>query len=121
MIFGFKAGEARPHSGIGVLRDAVCVGFTFVVKRTTGVQQADVIGKVAVEHAHAAFVGAVVKAQGQIAGYGFFLGQIGVAHFIGTGGHVGAIGVQLIEGWRAFGVAQCGGQRPDRGEGEDCP
>ena len=42
--------------------------------------------------------------------------QAGIADFKGTGGHVGAIGIQLVEGRGTLGVAKAGGQRPDRVE-----
>ena len=64
-------------------------------------------------------MGAVVKAQRQVAGHGFFFLQVGIAQLIGAGGDVGAVGIQLVEGWCAFGVAQGGGQGPDRRKGVD--
>ena len=79
-------------------------------------QQADVVAEVAVEHAHAALVRAVVETQGQVAGDRLLLRKPRVAHLVGAGGDVSAIGIQLVEGRCTFGVAQAGGQRPHRGQ-----
>ncbi len=117
VILGFKACETRTHTGIFVLRDAAGVFLAFVIQGATAAQQADVVGEVAVEHAEAALVGAVVEAQRQVAGHGFFFRQVGVAQFIGAGGDVSAVGIQLVEGRGTFGVAEGGGQGPDRREG----
>ncbi|MNJ41403.1 hypothetical protein D3C77_363270 [compost metagenome] len=73
-------------------------------------QQANVVAEMAIEDADTAFVRTVVKAQGQVAGNRFLFAQIRIADFISAGGDVGAIGIQLIEGRCAFGVAQGGCQ-----------
>ncbi|MNE42402.1 hypothetical protein D3C80_1365250 [compost metagenome] len=66
----------------------------------------------AVEHADTALVGAIVEAQGQVGGNGLFLVQAGIAHLKGPRGHMRTVGIKLIEGGGALGVAQVGGQRP---------
>ncbi|MNW15687.1 hypothetical protein D3C71_2142760 [compost metagenome] len=64
----------------------------------------------AIEHADTAFVRAVVEAQGQVAGDRFLFIQVRIADLIGAGSDVGTIGIQLVEGRCAFGVAKGGCQ-----------
>ncbi len=98
----------------------VMVIFAMVVvmplANVAGADQADVVAEVTVEHPDTALVGAVVETQGQVGGNGFFLVQAGIANLEGSSGHVGTIGIQLVEGRGALGVAEVGGQRPDRVE-----
>ncbi|MNY49368.1 hypothetical protein D3C86_1847840 [compost metagenome] len=77
-----------------------------VMVGVAGGKQADVIGKVAVEHADAALVHAVVETQGKVAGNRLFLVQIGIADLKRASRHMGAIGIQLVEGRGTFGVTK---------------
>ncbi|MNN21815.1 hypothetical protein D3C81_1351500 [compost metagenome] len=128
-ILGLEAVEARPHTFVQVLGHVtgvlmivimvvVFIAMVMIVvmafAHIAAGQQADVVAEVAVEHPDAAFVHAVVEAQGQVAGNRLLFAQVRIADFKRAGGDVGAIGIQLVEGRCAFGIAQGRGQRPDR-------
>ncbi|MNJ58325.1 hypothetical protein D3C77_539540 [compost metagenome] len=125
-VLGFDAVEAcayalvqvfRYVSGVVVVMIMIMIGITMVVVMSfthvaTG-QQTDVVAEMAVKNPNAAFVHAIVEAQGQVAGNRFFFAQVWIADFISTGRDVSAVGVQLVERWRTFGVTQRCCQRPD--------
>ena len=102
--------QPRRHAAELVLGHRAFVG----VHLPAGAEQRDVVGEIAAEGAGLETVDAVLPGDGQVQVAAFFDTHVGVAHLVGAGGDMQAVGVELVEGRRAFGVGQVGAQLPRR-------
>ncbi len=93
---------------VGTGRDRLVVSVHHAARVVLG----QVVREAVVEHADAAAVRAARVAQRQVGRHRLFLRRVRVADQELAGRIVRAVRIQLVEGWRAFGVRDVGRHRP---------